>query len=107
MRSYSCIMVMEMTTLLTPNLVLTAALPVLSDRRISVKNSSSVVKFILIEKVKLENPAILSPPFSWQSPKLNCESGVGEVSRKSDSVASLSPTSSSLTGARLTRSVGL
>ena len=39
MRSYSCIMVMEMTTLLTPNLVLTAALPVLSDRRISVKKT--------------------------------------------------------------------
>ena len=30
---------MEMTTLLTPNLVLTAALPVLSDRRISVKKT--------------------------------------------------------------------
>ena len=101
-------MVMEMTTLLTLDLVLTAALPVLSDRRISVVDELfCMVILILIEKVKLENPAILSPPFSWQSPKLNCESGGGEVSRKSDSVASLSPTSSSLTGARLTRSVGL
>ena len=99
-------MVMEMTILLTPNLVVTAAFPVLSDRRIIIRKTA-MVNFSLIEKVKLENPAILSPPFSWQSPKLNCESGGGEVSRKSDSVASLSPTSSSLTGARLTRSVGL
>ena len=56
-------MVMEMTTLLTPNLVLTAALPVLSDRRISARRTllQHLVILILIEKVKLENPAILSP----------------------------------------------
>ena len=54
---------MEMTKLLTPNFVLTAGLPVLSDKRISVRKTllQWLVILILIEKVKLENPAILSP----------------------------------------------